>query len=105
MIYMVTLIGNLLIGLLGMLFVFFVFVKMHSAVSNTPDYWKELEGDFTTERIQLNGRMIRSLNIIRNLPEGSEIRQAEWEYYNKLNRTYEEMFKTQTDILINKRSM
>lgn len=102
----IMLIIKLLFGLACGMLLFFIFAKINTALSSIPDYWEELEGDFSTERMVLNGQMI---NIIYQIgkpsdngnfsPEQREL----WQTYKELDKQYNEMFARHVDILVNRK--
>lgn len=97
---------SMILGL-GIAFILlFLFGQIVMFISGyNPDYWSELEGDFSTERMQVNSRMIDILYQIGS-PEDNgrhSDRQNElWEKYYELNNLYDNMFKEHMHILINK---
>lgn len=88
------------------IFVFFIFGKINNFLSSIPNSWDELDSQFSTERMALNGEMVVLLHKIgaplnngKFSPEQTEM----WLQFKAMNEDYEEMFAKHTDIIINRR--
>lgn len=95
-----------ILGLSFGCFLFYLFAIINTHYQTT-DYWQELDSDFSTMRMNINGEMINLLYQIGrpDMSDGtySEEKQKLWEEYYRKNKQYNELFKHHTDIIINKR--